>query len=123
MRKHGIRISTALAVVASLALVVPATAGQPVKAKLKITEVSATGAKGTLKSKKLKCQKRRKVALKLQGEYSSTRVGTDKTNRRGRWKVNATLQQGEYYFATAAPVKRGDVKCRGTASNSVQFTG
>lgn len=122
MKKKGMRIATALAVVASLALVVPASAGQAVKSTLKIKEIGATGAKGTLVSKQSKCEKRRKVALRFQGEYTPVRIGADKTNKKGRWKVSATLERG-FYYATVAPVKRGDVKCAGAESKSVRFTG
>lgn len=122
MRKKGIRIAMALAVTASLALVVPASAGPAVKSKLRITQLDASGATGKLVSKESKCEKRRKVALKFSGEYTPVRVGTDKTNRKGRWSINVQLDEG-FYFATTAPVKRGDTKCSGAKSKSVHFTG
>ena len=73
-------------------------------------------------SKEAKCEKRRKVALKVTTEYSPTRVGTDKTNRKGKWSIDVRLDEG-FYFATVAPVKRGDTKCAGAESKSVRFTG
>jgi hypothetical protein len=123
MRKKGMRISAALAVVASLALVVPASAGKAVKSTLKIQEITATGAKGKIVSKKAKCERRRKVALKFSGEYSAVRVGTDKTNRRGRWKISVPVDDAGFYFATTGPAKRGSTKCAGAESKSVRFSG
>jgi hypothetical protein len=123
MTKKGIRISAVVAAVASLALIVPASAAPGVKSTLKIKQISATGASGTLSSKEAKCEKRRKVALKFSGEYTPVRVGTDKTNRKGRWSIDARLDDAGFYFATVAPVKRGAVKCRGAESKSVRFNG
>ena len=123
MRYKGIRISIALALVATLALVVPASAGPAVKSTLKIKSISASGASGKLVSKEPKCEKRRKVALKFSGEYTPVRVGTDKTDKKGRWSVNVPLEDAGFYYATTGPVKRGDVKCRGAESKSVRFSG
>ena len=123
MTSKATRIAAAIAVVASLALVVPASAGPAVKSTLKITEIKASGASGKLVSKEAKCEKRRKVALKFSGEYTPVRVGTDKTDRKGRWSVDARLDDAGFYFATTAPVKRGDTKCAGAESKSVRFTG
>ncbi|HEX2128313.1 MAG TPA: hypothetical protein VHF58_03745 [Solirubrobacterales bacterium] len=123
MRKKGTRIALTLAAIASLALVVPASAGPGVKSTLKIKQINATGASGTLKSKEAKCQKRRKVALKFSGEYTPVKVGTDKTNKKGRWSIDVRLDDEGFYFATTAPAKRGKVKCRGAESKSVRFNG
>ena len=123
MRNKGIRISAALALVAMLALVAPASAGPAVKSTLKIKQLSATGASGKLVSKQAKCEKRRKVALKFSGEYTPVRVGTDKTNRKGRWSIDLTNADEGFYYATTAPVKRGSVKCRGAESKSVRLAG
>ena len=123
MTKKGTRTALILAAIASLALVVPASAGPAVKSTLKIKQLDATGASGTLGSKEAKCEKRRKVALMFSGEYTPVRVGKDKTNRKGRWDINVQLDDEGFYYAKTKGVKRGAVKCAKAESKSVRFTG
>jgi hypothetical protein len=123
MKQKGMRTAAALAAIASLALVAPASAGPAVKSTLKLKQLSATGASGKLVSKEAKCEKRRKVALKFSGEYSTVRIGKAKTNKKGKWTINATVDEPGIYFATTGPVKRGKVKCRGAESKTRQFSG
>jgi hypothetical protein len=123
MRKNGMRTAGALALVASLALVVPASAGPAVKTTLRIKQIDATGASGKLGSRTAKCEKRRKVSLLFSGEYTPVRVGSDKTDKKGRWDVNARLDDEGFYYVKTAGVKRGAVKCKKAESKSVRFTG
>ena len=123
MTMKGTRIATVLAAIAALALVVPASAAPAVKTKVTITQITATGAKGTVTSRNAKCEKRRKVALHFSGEYTLVRIGTDKTNRKGKWSVNAPVAERGLYIATTKAVKRGDVKCARGRSKAVRFSG
>jgi hypothetical protein len=112
------RIALAVALAATLGLTAaPAPAGKTTKSKLKITNLSATGAGGTVNSRKAACEKRRKVALHFSGEYTPVRVGTDKTDGQGRWEIDASLTGGIYYATTKA-VKRGKTKCGAATSKN-----
>jgi hypothetical protein len=116
--KGSKRITLGLALAATLGLMAaPAPAGKATKSKLKITSLSATGAAGTLGSRKATCEKRRKVALQFQGEYTPVRVGSDKTDAKGRWKIDGNLESGIYYATTKA-VKRGKTKCAAATSKN-----
>ena len=123
MSKKGTRIATVLAAIAALALVVPASAAPTVKSTLKIKSISATGAKGTLSSKESACEKRRKVALIFSGEYSTVRIGTDKTDAKGRWKITKSIDDHGIYWVTTKAVDRGDVECGKAKSKIVRFNG
>ena len=122
MRMKGpMRITLVLALAATLGLMAaPAPAGKATKSKLKITSLSASEASGTLSSRKAACEKRRKVVLQFSGEYTPVRVGSDKTNGQGRWKVEASLTSGTYYATTKA-VKRGKTKCAAATSKNKQL--
>jgi hypothetical protein len=112
------RIAAALATMATLGLMAaPAPAGKATKSKLKITSLSATGAAGTLSSRKAACEKRRKVILHFSGEYTPVRVGSDRTNGQGKWEIDANLTSG-FYHATTKAVKRGKTKCRAAESRA-----
>jgi hypothetical protein len=111
------RIIVALTLVGTLAfMAAPAPAGPATKSKLKITKLSSTGAAGTLSSRKAKCEKGRKVVLQFAGEYTTVRVGSDKTDGQGRWKINASLTDPGVYYAKTKAVKRGTVKCAAAES-------
>ena len=116
--KGRTKIAAALATVATLGLMAaPAPAGPATKSKLKITSLSATGAAGTLGSRKATCEKRRKVILHFSGEYTPVRVGSDKTDGQGRWQIDGSLQSG-FYHATTKAVKRGKTKCAAAESRA-----
>jgi hypothetical protein len=119
--KKGMRIVVALAATATLGLAVPATAGQAVKSKLTLKQVTANGAKGTLSSKESKCEKRRKIELQWQGEYTPVRVAKTKTDAKGRWKIDKSITRRGYFYAVALGVERGKTTCARAESKSLRF--
>ena len=101
--------SVALAALAATALVAgsPAANGaDSIKAKLKITKLSATGAKGTLSSSEPKCEKGRKVGLRFVGEYGDVKIGSAKTNADGVWKIKKQITDRGLFYATTP--KKGE---------------
>ena len=120
--KGPMRITLALALAATVGLMAaaPAPAGKATKAKLRITSLSATGAAGTLSSRKATCEKRRRVVLHFSGEYTPVRVGSDRTDGQGRWAISANLTGGFYHVTTKA-VKRGKTKCAAAESRAKQL--
>ena len=99
------RTRGALAMVAVFALALGAVGiadagkGKRVKTKLVNTEIGPDGASGKVKSKQKACMKGRKVIVKgpapfalpsgAPGSATMVKIGTDKTNRKGRWNVSA----------------------------------
>ena len=91
-----------------------------VKTKLVKTEIGPEGASGKVKSKQKACVKGRKVIVKGPAPFAPTsgaagsatmvKIGTDKTNRKGRWNVSAptggSLNAGKY----KSQVKKRKVK-------------
>jgi hypothetical protein len=120
---NGRKIRTVAAIVGVGAMAFGATAaqaGKQVKTKVKIVEISATGAGGTLSSKVAKCEKRRKVTLYLSGEYSATKVGKTTTDKDGDWGVTTSLEPG-FYYAKAPKLKAGNKTCAAAESKSVRL--
>jgi hypothetical protein len=118
------KIAIALATVATLGLAAaPAPAGKSktAKTKVKVTSVDATGGGGKVKSKKAPCKKGRRVSLLFSGDYSPVRVGTDKTDKKGRWEVDANVTERGIFYATVKKAKRGKTKCRPAESKGYRF--
>jgi hypothetical protein len=98
---------------------VPANAGEneDIKSKVTIKKIAQNGASGKVASKKAKCERRRKVALLLADEYGIQRVGKDKTNRAGKWEIDAQLDGR--YFARVKKLELPNGKvCKGDESPS-----
>jgi hypothetical protein len=102
---------TAVAALTACALLalVPATAAAHrfnASTTATIDTVEPTGAAGTVSSSRAVCRRNRRVELfrvdELGGQDQS--FGTDQTDRRGRWRVNAPLLAGEYYVTVAKKV-------------------
>jgi hypothetical protein len=107
--------------------------GKRVKTKLVNTKIGPDGASGKIKSKQKACVKGRKVIVKgpepfapnagAFGSATMVRIGTDKTNGKGRFSVPAptggSLNAGQYKIH----VKKRKVKSgkRALASNSRGF--
>lgn len=95
-----------------------AIAGRNVKTTVKLKSVEPDGAKGKVRSKKAKCKRGRKVKLfydlsKSGGRATTARdpkIGTDKTNRRGKFEIEQPLSAGAYYVKVAAK-KAGKTRC------------
>ena len=96
---------SALAACALLALVPAGAMAHRFTAPTTATVASGgpTGAQGTVSSPRAVCKRNRRVELfrvnELGGEDQS--FGTDRTDRRGRWQVSASLFAGEYYVTVA----------------------
>jgi proline racemase len=112
------RFAAVIAVLAIGALPLATAAGQAektAKTKIKITQLSASGGAGTVKSKK-KCRKGRKVALKFVGEYGDVTIGTTKTDKAGAWSVDKSLTDRGIYFATVKKKTVGKLTCAAASS-------
>jgi hypothetical protein len=85
------------------------------------------GAEGTVSSRRAVCERNRRVELFRasdvpDGEPQS--YGTDRTDRRGNWQVDAALFAGDYYVRVAPKLVtlashtlgRKHGRCRGTTS-------
>ncbi len=96
-----------------------ALAGGGIKTKAKLTSVEPDGAKGKVSSKSAKCERGRKVTLFWDLSKSGVtdpnakdpKLGTDKTNKRGKFEIEQPLSAGTYYVKVAAK-KAGKRKCR-----------
>jgi hypothetical protein len=106
----------ALAIAVAAPAAAPAKPGETVPSKVKITKLSANGAKGKVKSKSKKCRKGRKVALKFVGEYGDVRVGNTKTDRTGAWSVKKALTERGIYYATVKTKQVGKTTCESASS-------
>ena len=106
-----------------------AGAGNKVKSKVKITKIGPAVAKGKVVSKTAKCERKRKLVLFVleavevdnpYGEASpprQTKVGTDKTNSKGKWKIKTSLDAGNYR-AKVKPKAAGKKRCRGASTGA-----
>lgn len=100
-----------------------ALAGGGIKTTAKLTSVEPDGAKGKVSSKKAKCKRGRKVKLFYDVSKSGIndpsakdpKIGTDKTNKRGKFEIEQPLSAGTYYVKVAAK-KAGKKKCRAAKS-------
>ena len=108
-----------------------AGAGNKVKSKVKITKLGPTGSKGKVVSKQAKCKSKRKVVLfvlefqEADDVYSEPpppeqrKVGSDKTNRKGKWAIQTSLDTG-VYTAKVKPKAAGKKRCK-AASTEASF--
>ena len=101
-----------------------AGAGNKVKSKVKITKLGPAVAKGKVVSKTAKCERKRKVILFVLVEDdvyvesgAKTKVGTDKTNGKGKWKIKTSLDAGNYR-AKVKPKAAGKKRCRGASTGA-----
>ncbi len=108
MRGMRNKITAFAALVAASAMIAApaATGADTVKTKLKITELTAKGAGGTVSSKESKCEKKRKVTVKFVGEYGDVTIGSTKTGSDGSWKLKKKISDRGIFYATAK--KKGD---------------
>ncbi|MGB6425458.1 MAG: hypothetical protein WBF18_09295 [Solirubrobacterales bacterium] len=102
-----------------------ALAGGGIKTTAKLESVKPEGAKGKVSSKKSKCVRGRKVTLFFDLSKSGVtdpnakdpKIGTDKTNKKGKFEIEQPLSAGTYYVKVAAK-KAGKRKCRAAKSKS-----
>lgn len=102
-----------------------AAAGKSVKSKVKITKIADTGAKGKVASRVARCKRKRAVVLFVRNELSNPygesgakrMVGSTKSNRKGRWRIKATLAAGDY-SVTVKPKGAGKKRCRGASTRA-----
>jgi len=123
----------AVAVVVALALVAgSASARERINSTVTIGTGEAPSGqqfvKGTVRSPKAKCERRRKVVLYWDdppkpGGYEP--VAQDRTNSGGAWRINAPaleIPPGGYY-AKVRPARRGGDRCKGARSASINVVG
>jgi len=85
---------------------------------------------GKVKSEARQCVRNRRVVLFERREGPDAKVGSDRTNRRGKWKVKvpvADLEPQDRFYAKARRklnIVSGDgYVCRGDRSKTVTFVG
>ena len=116
-------VAALLAIGVFLAGIGTAGAGNKVKSKVKITKLEPAVAKGKVVSKKARCERKRKVVLfvlpdPIYGQVGAkTKVGADKTNRKGKWKIKTSLDAGDYR-AKVKPKAAGKKRCRGASKGA-----
>jgi len=106
------RTTIALALAALLALAVPANAveGNKVKSKITIKQISSSGAKGKVTSKRSGCEPQRKVTLFKYVDFVSEKVKITQSDSNGAWRVRQDLEPGKY-FAKVDAVKTAGTRC------------
>jgi len=123
----------AVALVVALALVAgSASARERIRSTVTIGTGEAPSGqefmKGSVRSPKAKCERRRKVVLywdapSKPGGYAP--VAEDRTSSSGRWRINAPaleIPPGGYY-AKVRPARRGGDTCKGARSASINVVG
>ena len=118
-------VAVILSAMLVLAVVGPtlAPAAKRFKTKVTITQGDNTNFHGKVKSRKAKCRKGRKVTLQRKTTYQSSfkSIGSDKSNRKGKWKVNTKpVSQASY----RAKVKKKRLRhhkgvCKGAKSRVI----
>ncbi len=82
---------------------------------------------GTAESRQGRCRKGRVVTVREQRRGPDRRVGTDRTNRRGSWKVRARRARGRHYAVVAVKRYRQSdgtmVICRKDKSPTIRARG
>jgi hypothetical protein len=95
------RARTFLVIAVVVATGVVATAGyahtRAFASKVKITSGGPAGAQGTVGSAKAKCKAGRTVKLFMKTSAGRQLIGTDVTDANGRWRVDASLTEGDYH--------------------------
>jgi hypothetical protein len=99
-------INRCLLIVVSIfvALLLPAMAPAATPSKVVIS-FKLPAFNGTVKSSKTACKKNRTVKLYRVQAGPDKFLGTDKTNKKGKWLIPAKLKSGDYY---AKAPKRGN---------------
>jgi hypothetical protein len=80
------------------------------KTSAKITSGGPTGAKGKIGCPNgcpAKCKAGRTVTLFLKNGANGIPVGSDKTDAKGRWEIDAALTEGDYHVRVKGKVIRG----------------
>jgi hypothetical protein len=99
--KHALIASLAIAALApAAALAGNEGAGQGAggaKSKIVIKRLKAGGASGKVTSGKSKCEGDRKITLFRLDDFVSVKIGFDRTDGGGNWRVQKDLQDGEYF--------------------------
>ncbi|MBK5116437.1 MAG: hypothetical protein JJE23_05905 [Thermoleophilia bacterium] len=96
------------------------------KTSVKLTSVAPEGAKGKVTSSNPKCERGRKVTLFFEGPSDDMKIGTDKTNKKGKFSVEESLFAGSYYVKVAKKTlgkprglgASGRTVCKGKKSKS-----
>ena len=112
-------LAVVLAAAALMLAAVPAQAGKNIKSKVTLEKLTENGASGKVISKKPKCERRRTVILIFEDDYpGATRLGKTKTNRGGKWAIEATLDQnvGLYYAKLKKKELASGKVCKGDES-------
>jgi hypothetical protein len=119
-----VRLTALVALVCGMCFgAVTATAADDVKSNVKITEGGPELFEGKVTSDARKCKKGRTVTLeyKLGGSYKRGMVvGTDKTNKKGRWSIPGSFQAG-LYRAVVEEDEKGELTCGFDRSIRMQF--
>jgi hypothetical protein len=110
----------AAAVAASVAVAVPASAGEPVPTKVTIRYDGFHAPHGKVFSPRATCRKHRKVWLRgVHADGTSSRLDFTFTNKRGKWRLN-TQFQGAVGLRAKAPRKLANgVNCAPDRSPTV----
>ena len=104
----------AMLCVASTALVAQAA---KTKYKTNVT-ISHTGDaygstfKGKVKSQKKACKKNRKVTVKRVRSGSDQKIGSTKSNKKGKWRVDTAPAQNGKYYAVAKKKSKNNYVCK-----------
>lgn len=98
MRETSRKAAVGIAAVVAAAGASEALAGGQIKTTAKLKTVEPDGATGKVKSPEPKCERGRKVKLFYEVPGGNEqKVGTDKTNRKGKFDIEASLFAGAYY--------------------------
>ena len=124
MSAMRLRVTGAIAVAALMGVAAPAVgAGDTVKSEVKITEGGPDHFGGKVTSDERKCKKGREVTLeyKYGGPYKrGAVVGTDKTNKKGKWEIDGAFQAG-LYRAVVEEDEAGNFTCGFDRSIRMEF--
>jgi hypothetical protein len=99
-------INRCLLIAASIvALLLPAASASAATPSQVIVSLKLPAFNGKVKSSKASCTKNRTVKLYRMAAGPDRFLGSDKTNKKGKWLVPAKLKSGSYY---AKAPKRGN---------------
>jgi hypothetical protein len=98
------RVLATLATLATLAVAFAAAFAAPTaladggaKTRIEITRLTATMIKGTIKSEREACEKRRHVQIFRYDGFLSVKIARFDAQRDGDWKTTRDLQPGRYF--------------------------
>jgi hypothetical protein len=118
-------VAVVLSAMLVLAVVGPtlAPAAKSFKTKISIVQGDNTNFHGKVKSKKGACKKKRKVTLQRHTPYQSSfkSIGSTKSNKKGKWKVNTAVVSQDSYRAKVKKKKLAHHKgvCKGKTSKTI----